>query len=466
MKEEDLKKIAIQIARKIRFYRGVFFAMRFAFYATALSILVPLTRSYYNIQPLYIIATIISAGTLSGIIYGVSCRVTPLEAAVIVDKKLAFKERLSTALEFMDKKEDLRFVNALLYDTSSKINDINHRNAVHFRFPSEVKFILPVVLIITILLWLPPISINLKGFTPDFEEEKKQQVAEENRGERLSSEKKQKPKTIFEMEINEREIQRKAPRPQGMEGDLKAVFKDTKITQRKPDFTSFLKQGDDRLKLLERTETLPDLKRDFTQTPYQMMMQKMRALSGGSGLEKLSPDKLRQLLEEMERLGKTRRESDEGMEAMQKGQVDKALDSLQKALNRLLAQEKQEKDSKRLEQAKNQENEGQQKDGKQGQNADAEDSSPGTNPSKEVRGVPTPRIPGEKMDAAVEGQTKQGKKDAYDTNLLGKAVKGNSKLRYMNVYSQYKSMVEEAINKENIPYDYRVQVKEYFKSLE
>jgi len=36
----------------------------------------------------------------------------------------------------------------------------------------------------------------------------------------------------------------------------------------------------------------------------------------------------------------------------------------------------------------------------------------------------------------------------------------------MDVFSQYQKMMEEALTKEPIPFNYREQVKEYFRSLE
>src|SRR2546429_5344176 len=86
-------------------------------------------------------------------------------------------------------------------------------------------------------------------------------------------------------------------------GDLSAVFKDTSLANQRPDFNSFLKKGDERLKMLEQVDRLPDLQSDFTASQYKMVFKKSKALTGGLRPDQISPQKLKELLEEMERLG-------------------------------------------------------------------------------------------------------------------------------------------------------------------
>ena len=112
-------------------------------------------------------------------------------------------------------------------------------------------------------------------------------------------------------------------------GDLSAIFKDTSLATQRPDFNSFLKKGDERLKLLEQADRLPDLQSDFTTSQYKMVFRKSKALTGGLRPDQISPQKLRELLEEMERLGRKggatgAATSTEGMEALEGGQTDRA----------------------------------------------------------------------------------------------------------------------------------------------
>jgi hypothetical protein len=50
--------------------------------------------------------------------------------------------------------------------------------------------------------------------------------------------------------------------------------------------------------------------------------------------------------------------------------------------------------------------------------------------------------------------------------MIGRGAQNPSRLPYMSVFSQYRKLMEDALAKENIPLDYRTQVKEYFQSLE
>ena len=56
--------------------------------------------------------------------------------------------------------------------------------------------------------------------------------------------------------------------------------------------------------------------------------------------------------------------------------------------------------------------------------------------------------------------------ESYDTNLSGPGARNASRLPYLEMFSQYQTQMEEALTKEPIPFNYRQQVKEYFRSLE
>src|SRR5205807_338478 len=81
-------------------------------------------------------------------------------------------------------------------------------------------------------------------------------------------------------------------------------FKDTSLANQRPDFNSFMKKGDERLRMLEQTDRMPDLQSDFTNSQYKMVYRKSKALTGGLRPDQISPQKLRELLEELERLGR------------------------------------------------------------------------------------------------------------------------------------------------------------------
>src|SRR6185503_19545438 len=110
---------------------------------------------------------------------------------------------------------------------------------------------------------------------------------------------------------------------------------------------------DERLKLLEQADRLPDLQSDFTASQYKMMFRKSKSLSGGLRPDQISPQKLKELLEEMERLGRKgganwQGDAAEGMEALEGGQPDRAMDAMQRALDKMRAQEESSRSGKNL----------------------------------------------------------------------------------------------------------------------
>lgn len=101
------------------------------------------------------------------------------------------------------------------------------------------------------------------------------------------------------------------------------------------DFSSFVKKGDDRLKVLERADALPDLQSDFASSNVRSLQQRAKELAAAKGTNQMSAAKLNQVLRELERMG--RKAGDENMseemrQAMQMaedGNFDEAMESMQ-----------------------------------------------------------------------------------------------------------------------------------------
>jgi ribonuclease E len=262
-------------------------------------------------------------------------------------------------------------------------------------------------------------------------------------------------------------------------GDLSAIFKDTSIAGKTPDFNAFLKKGDERIRMLEQIDRLPDLQRDFTQSQQRMVFQKAKALRGGLKGEQFSPDKLRELLKEMERLGRKgdpgySGDLSEGMEALEQGQSDRAMEAMERALNKLRAMEEKGQNGKGLRGGREDERRGGRK-GERGQGGspgdegdwpEGEGSLPGKGKSGSPKGDPSQRLRTNPFDVGVEGEARAGRKDGMDTNLVGRGGNVPSRLQYMGVLGQYRKQMEEDVAREQVPRDYHGQVKDYFKALD
>src|SRR4029450_11507730 len=212
----------------------------------------------------------------------------------------------------------------------------------------------------------PPLPLpqgSLPSFSVAREEEEgrpKERAGELESSGRPKGGRRAKRDAVQRAEVQERNL---APRMggggQSQPGDLSAIFKDTALSGQAPDFNSFLKKGDERIRMLEQVDRLPDLQQDYTQRESKVVFQRAKALRGGlDPNKKVSPEKLRGLLNEMgarerrrellnerERLGRKgggnnwSGDVSEGMEALEGGQTDKAMDAMERALSKIRARE-------------------------------------------------------------------------------------------------------------------------------
>jgi hypothetical protein len=334
-----------------------------------------------------------------------------------------------------------------------------------------------------VVLALAPAIPVPSGRLPDFSSGAEEEQPEQRAGSPLVDERARpaakdrlKPPSFEEREF----ASRTGGTGAAMSGDLSAVFKDTALSAQRPDFQSFLKKGDERLKLLEQADRLPDLQSDFTASQYKMMFRKSKALSGGLRPDQISPQKLKELLEEMERLGRKgganwQGDAAEGMEAMEGGQPDRAMDAMQRALEKMRAQEESSRSGKGLKGGR-ESNRGSAagRDRRGGEGGGPEDQDfgegegllPGKGRSGSPKGEATQRLRGNPYDVGVEGESRRGRKDGYDTNMTGRAGQMGSRLQYLGVVGQYRKMMEDAIARESIPRDFHSQIKDYFQALD
>ena len=163
----------------------------------------------------------------------------------------------------------------------------------------------------------------------------------------------------------------------------------------------------------------------------------------------------------------------EGMDALEGGQPDKALEAMEKALNKMRAMEEQGRGGKNLRGGRER-NSGQGRDRGRGAGGGADEQDfgegegflPGKGKSASPKGDPSQRLRASPYDVGVEGESRQGKKDGYDTNMTGRGGKMGSRLSYLGVIGQYRKMMEDAITREQVPRDYHTQIKEYFQALD
>jgi hypothetical protein len=469
------------VAAQIRRRRAEHYALRGAFWTALAAVVILLLKGVVGPWAVPGAGALVVAGILAGMLYGLTRPVPSADAARLADRAFGLEDRVATALEWAQRPDRTPLVTALVDDATERVGRLQPRTIVHRIMPREAR-VLPVPAIVAIALALAPaLPMPSRAFFPDFSPSGESDEAEQ-RATGAMVEDRARPAQRDRLKPNAFEEKDFAQRSGGggaaTSGDLSAIFKDTALAAQRPDFNSFLKKGDERLKMLEQVDRLPDLQTDFTSSNYKMVFKKSKALTGGLRPDQISPQKLRELLEEMERLGRKggnwSNDASEGMEALEGGQPDRAMDAMQRALDKMRAQEEAKRSGKGLRGGRDNSRGGSRERGAGGDGGFPEDQDfgegeglmPGKGKSGSPKGEASQRLRANPFDVGVEGESRRGRKDGYDTNMTGRGGAMASRLQYLGVIGQYRKMMEDAITREAVPRDYHSQIKDYFQALD
>jgi hypothetical protein len=478
-----LKAAVADVSKQIRVRRAEFYGLRGLFGGAFVALLPLILRDSLGWSGFLWAGVCLAGGALAGAVTGFLMPLPAGEAARLADRGYGLQDRVATALEWADRPDRTPLVDALVADAVARVQAMEGRRVVPRRIPREARFV-PVPLVLGIALALAPAIPLPQGALPSLsggrldDEEK----AQERAG---SLESQERPRGAKREDARRAEVQERTFGPRAgaggatQPGDISALFKDTSLAGQTSDFNAFLKKGDERIRMLEQIDRLPDLQRDFTQSKQRMVFQKAKSLRGGLKGDQFSPDKLRELLREMERLGRKGDPSyqgdlNEGMDALEGGQSDRAMEAMERALNKLRSMEEKGRDGKGLRGGREDERRGGRRGergpggapGDEGDWPEGEGSLPGKGKSANRKGDPSQRLNSNPFDVGVEGEARSGRKDGMDTNLVGRGGNVPSRLQYMGVLGQYRKQMEEDIVREQVPRDYHGQVKDYFKALD
>src|SRR5207237_7896021 len=169
------------------------------------------------------------------------------------------------------------------------------------------------------------------------------------------------------------------------------------------------------------------------------------ALSRSLPPDHISPQKLKELLEEMERLGRKggnwSGDVGEGMEALEGGQTDKAMEAMQKALDKMRAQEEAQRSGKGLRGGRDNERGGGSRDRRGGGESGGEGEDfgegegllPGKGKSASTKGEASRRLSATPYDLGGEGAARRGRTDSYAATMTGRGGPMASRLNYLGV---------------------------------
>jgi hypothetical protein len=481
MSHAALDRLVRQVTSQVRWRRAEHYALRAAFYGLLLSLIPLLAKTTLAWWALPLAGGVVVVCAVAGLAFGLSKRVAPLDAARLADRAFGLADRVTTALECAGRPDSTPLLTALVADATAHVERLQMRQIVARVIPREARA-LPLPLAVGVVLALaPPVPIPSARFFQNVSQPaEEEQTADRGDTGVMEDKPRAFPRDpLRRPAFEERDFaQRSGTGAPATAGDLSAVFKDTSLASQRPDFNSFLKKGDERLKMLERVDRLPDLQSDFTQSQYKMVFRKSKELRSGLRPDQISPQKLRELLDEMEKLGRKggnwSQDAAEGMDALEYGQQDKALEAMEKALGKMRAMEERDRSGKNLRGGRDSERGSRSREQGRGNGmspdeqdfGEGEGFMPGKGKSPSRKGEATQRLQANPFDAAVEGESRRGRKDSYDTNMTGRGGKMDSRLQYLGVIGQYRKMMEDTITREQVPRDYHGQIKDYFQALE
>ena len=133
----------------------------------AVALVTLIARKFVNIPP-YTHTILISSFSIYFLInlYIVFSRwMEKSDAARILDKKMGFKERLVTGLEYAEQNENNKFLALLVDEINSKLDDKSIKKSIPHKFPRSTKYLIAVSILFLIFLFLPykyPVELDQK----------------------------------------------------------------------------------------------------------------------------------------------------------------------------------------------------------------------------------------------------------------------------------------------------------------
>jgi hypothetical protein len=483
----ELQRLLDRVAREVRWRRAERGAWRGAFWGAVIAAVLLALQAWTGLEEAVtsegvrgLALAVLLAATLAGAMLLGLRKVSPLAAARIADRTWGLQDRLATAIEYslpataqpQDEPTQQAMARAQLADAIAAATPLagEKRRIVPRSLPREARWILLPLGVFCALSFLPPLpapAALMQAAAPGKARDERS-VSLVDRVKLLGEDLLRRQPTVAP------EVQRAQEQPQQQAQNEAAEFKDKALSRKdvsNVDFASFAKKGDERLKLLDRADKLPDLQSDFASSQYRTMAKRAQELAAAKG-GPMNSNKLNQVLREMEKMGRKNNAewSDEVSQAMQNledGDAEGAMQGLQQALGKMQQAEAKQMASRMLQGGRDNaqgdragsggESGEQQRFGSEG--GFAEKGSGGG------QGTPTARLRSTPYDAAISGARK-GRGNSMDTQMSNRPGSFGAQLQFRGEVGQYRRQMEDAIAREQVPRDYHSQIRDYFKSLQ
>jgi hypothetical protein len=471
-----IERLLRRVRAEVRLRRAERGGWRGAFWGAAGAAVVLAFKGAIGPAALPLAVALFGIGTLAGAALGAVRRVGALEAARLADRALRLDDRVATSLEYAGRSERSALAEALVTDTTARLAGLAPRRMVARVMPRASRTLALPLLAAVALALAPPLP-DPQTLIPDWLGAE----ARERRDQNLALAMLQQRGALGQEALRRDPLANRdaadgtGRRPPPTASENPAQFQDKALTKPSSDFSSFLQRGGERLRVLEQTDKLPDLQSDFASSKSRALLRKHEELAAGLRARQISPQKLAELLREMERLGRKLEEEfgpeafDGYYDAMERGQTDEALEAMENAIGRLREEEGRSRDSRRLRGGREPDraarDDGERMDGAFDESGmEGEGIAPGTGRSTDSKGRPTARLRSTPYTSGIQG-AQRGRVPLYETQGAGSTGRADGPLPSVGVFSQYRRLMEDAIAREQVPRDYHEQIRDYFKSL-
>jgi len=158
-----LRDAAQRIALQIRMRRSEYYTLRALTWGITLTVLLLLLKGLLGGYALTAALGPVALSLLAGLLYSLSRSVPPLDALRLADRAAGLHDRLSTALECVERRDESPLAKALIADAVTRAPRVDWARVVPRRWPREVRFLPASAAAAVLLLVLPPVPIPKGG---------------------------------------------------------------------------------------------------------------------------------------------------------------------------------------------------------------------------------------------------------------------------------------------------------------
>src|SRR5215475_9210886 len=170
-----------RVRREIRRRRAEFYGLRGAFWGAVAAVAVLLAKHGLGGKASWIAVGLIVLGALVGLVFGAARSIRRGDVARVADRAFGLDDRVATTLEWADRPDRTRLVDALVADTIARVERLELKRVVKRVIPREGPLLVLPVVACLVLMLAPPIPMP-SGRLPDF-----LSSTEEEREERATS---------------------------------------------------------------------------------------------------------------------------------------------------------------------------------------------------------------------------------------------------------------------------------------